>query len=489
MKKTVWIALGSFLIGLILAGIFFIYIPEKQADNKPFLEKNISSSYSSPLYASQISETNKDFVEIIKKIGPSVVKIQATKVERVSFGAIDSPFDDFWDRFFGIPQERHSIVVGSGFFISPDGYLLTNNHIAENSERIKVYSFQGKNYDAEIVGLDKKSDLALLKVEDNNNLPYAQFGNSEELQIGEWVLAFGNPMGMTHTVTSGIVSAKGRHLSTDYYQNFIQTDAAINRGNSGGPLVDMNGNVIGINTMILAPTGGNIGIGFAIPSNLAVNVIEQLKKSGKVIRGYLGVTIKPIDEDVRKVLGLKSNKGALINSIEAGSPADKAGLKTYDVIIEVEGEPIKDDNDLKFKIAELPPGKRINIKIIRDGKEKIVSTKLGKQDSDDEATIESSSEEGLGFRVQELTESIAHRYNLTTTEGLIIIEIKRGSPADLKGLQVGDIILEINRKRVKTVDDVKSILKNVDSGDPILLLIRRERRGLSEDYLVTLRIS
>ncbi|MFW6132102.1 MAG: PDZ domain-containing protein, partial [Candidatus Aminicenantaceae bacterium] len=180
---------------------------------------------------------------------------------------------------------------------------------------------------------------------------------------------------------------------------------------------------------------------------------------------------------------------ALINSIEPGSPADKAGLKTYDVIIEVEGEPIKDDNDLKFKIAELPPGKRINIKIIRDGKEKIVSTKLGKQDSDDEATIESSSEEGLGFRVRELTESIAHRYNLTTSEGLIIIEIKKGSPADLKGLQVGDIILEINRKRVKTVDDVKSILKKVDSGDPILLLIRRERRGLSEDYLVTLRIS
>ncbi|MBN1272254.1 MAG: Do family serine endopeptidase [Candidatus Aminicenantes bacterium] len=492
MKKTIQIALFTFVLGILIAGAIFVIIPEKNVSSKSFLEQKPNvPSYSSALFAAQDRSPvgTLDFVSIVEKVKQSVVRVEAHKVEKVGTRGIDTPFEDFWDRFFGIPreQERHSIAYGTGFFISPDGYILTNNHIAENSNEVLIYTYSGKEYKAEIVGLDSRSDLALLKVDDKN-LSFIALGDSDILKVGEWVVAIGNPLGMTYTVTAGIVSAKGRNLSNDAYQNFIQTDAAINRGNSGGPLLNMGGEVIGINTLILAPSGGNIGIGFAIPANLAKSVIQQLKEKGRVIRGYLGVIVSPVNEEIKDFLKLNSKEGALVNSVESNTPADKAGIRTYDVIVEIDGVPVKDDNDLKFKIAEIEPGRKVPIEVIRDGKRKILEAKLTELDTEEEQETSSPSGKDLGIGVQELTPSLASRYRLQTKEGLMIVEIEKGSIAQRKGLLVGDIILEANRVTVTSYNQLKKVIDGLNPGDPLLLKVRRERSGASQDFLVSLRI-
>ncbi|RLE03099.1 MAG: hypothetical protein DRJ11_05265 [Candidatus Aminicenantes bacterium] len=496
MKRFLWVAGVSFLLGLITAGMIFFYIPEK---NSTSTEINSHPELSGQLFASPPPQSvvNHGFVEIANKVGPAVVQIKASKVEKrtVTTWGDEWPFNDWWERFFGIPREREqefrATSFGSGFFISSDGYILTNNHVVEKAEKVEVFTINKDKYQAKIIGTDPKTDLALLKVE-ASGVPYAQLGDSSQCQVGEWVIAIGNPLGMEHTVTAGIISAKGRQLrgslNLPQYQDFIQTDAAINRGNSGGPLVNMKGEVIGITSIILAPTGGNIGIGFAIPSNLAKKVIEQLKKNGRVIRGYLGVIVSDIDQDTMTVLKLDSKQGALVNNVQPGTPAEKAGLKVYDVIIAIDGQPIKNANDLSFRIAEIPPGKEVTITIIRDGKKKDLKAKIAELEPTEEEQPTTSADKDIGITVQELTPQLARRYGFQTEEGLLITRVRRYSVADEAGLQRGDIILEVNRRPVRKVRDLEKILRKLKSGDPVMLRIRRETRDGYTDYIITLRI-
>ena len=512
MKKFVWVAIAAFALGLFVAGYVFVILPERHsAVPDTAAVYPAAPAASTNLYAASAPEVRADldFVGISEKVGPAVVKIVSEHKQkaRQQQGFEDQfPFDDFWDRFFGRPgpgqpqpQDYRSVVQGTGFFIAADGYILTNNHIAEDSVKNTVTTLQGKEYEAKVVGLDPKTDLALLKIE-AKDLPFAALGDSSLVRVGEWVLAIGNPLGMEHTVTAGIVSAKGRQLSPGSdggradslmptYQDFIQTDAAINRGNSGGPLVNMRGEVIGINSNILTPSGGNVGIGFAIPSNMAKKVVAQLKDKGKVTRGRLGVVMQNVTDGMRKQFDIKAAKGAIITTVEPDGPADKAGFKQYDVIVELNGQPIEDSNDLKFKIADIEPGNKISVKVIRDGKEVTLTPTVEELEPEEEKGEVASSEKDVGLSLAPMTPSLARRYGYRTTEGLLVTEVRNYSEADRAGLAAGDIILEVNRKKVATVREFESLLKKTPSGDEVILLVRRESDGQSQDLILPLKVS
>ena len=501
MKKYVWVAFAGFALGLVAAGYVFVYLPVRPAAPAAGAATE-PPALSSSLYASSAPEvrTDLDFAGISEKVGPAVVKIVSEHKVRAqqSQGFEDQfPFDDFWDRFFGRPaprqpQEYRSAVQGTGFFITPDGYILTNNHIAEDSIKNTVTTLQGKEYDAKVIGADPKTDLALLKIE-AKDLPFVALGDSATVRVGEWVLAIGNPLGMEHTVTAGIVSAKGRQLGVGMnvptYQDFIQTDAAINRGNSGGPLVNMRGEVIGINSNILSPTGGNIGIGFAIPSNMAKKIVAQLREKGRVVRGRLGVVMQNVTEGMRKQLGIGSEKGAIVTTVEPDGPAEKAGFKQYDVIVELNGRPVEDSNDLKFKIADIEPGKKISVKVVRDGKELVLTPTVEELDPEEEKGEETSSDKDVGLTLAPMTPGLARRYGYRTTEGLLVTEVRGYSEADKAGIATGDIILEVNRRKVATVREFEAILKKAASGEELILLVRRESDGQSQDIILPLKVS
>ena len=504
MKKLAWIAIPSFLLGVVAAGYVFLYHPEKTAAPAGiFAKAAVPAEPSSNLFASPLLQEKApmDFVAIAEKLGPAVVRIVAERKEAAQaqgFGE-DWPFgDDFFGRILPQPRQRQPEsntvqVSGTGFFISPDGYILTNNHLVEKDKttRVTITTTAGDDYDAKIIGTDPSTDLALIKIE-AKAMPFAELGDSAQTKVGEWVLAIGNPLGLDNTVTAGIVSYKGRSIDTQSYQDFIQTDAAINRGNSGGPLINMRGEVIGITSQILtsgfAGGGGNIGIGFAIPSDIAKKVVVQLKEKGRVVRGRLGVTIRDLTEGMVKQWNLKSKAGALVNTIEPDSPAEKAKIRQYDVITKINGQPVKNGDELRFKIADIKPGNKVDLTIVRDGKEMTVTAIVDELEPVQEKGQIASSEKDIGLSVVALTPATARRYGYRTTEGLLITEVRPGSEADRANLQQGLIILEVNRKKMTAVKDFEEILKKTASGDEVILLVRQEADSKSQDFIVTVKV-
>jgi serine protease Do len=373
------------------------------------------------------------------------------------------------DRFFNNPREGQNQRVaglGSGFFISPDGYILTNNHLVGNAMKVIVTDIEENEYTARKIGSDPKTDLALLKI-DIKNHSYIQLGDSDKLGVGDWVLAIGNPLGQDLSVTAGIVSAKGRQLSgldVDY-QDYIQTDASINQGNSGGPLIDMSGEAVGINSVILSTSGGNIGLGFAIPSNMAKKVIVDLKKEGRVVRGYVGIQIAEISDADARQYDLPMG-GVLVIKVEDDSPGQKAGLKKYDLIIEADGTKVKTTRELRTIIASHNPGDMVKLTCYREKTKKTVEVKVIEQPGS--VTINSGDEDGriidLGMVVIDNSRALEKQYGLGTSEGVVVSQVERGGIADQNNLQAGDVIVGVNRTPIENVRQFREIISKIIKG-------------------------
>ena len=429
--------------------------------------------------APAVSQGLPDFATLAKRVGPSVVNVSTTQVRKAA-ADVPSPFDgddpmsQFWQRFFGgrIPRgSQRQMGLGSGFIIDRNGTILTNYHVVDGAQKISVTLSDGKSYDAKVIGKDQKTDIAVIKIDAGQDLPAVTLGDSDRLDVGEWVMAIGNPFGLDHTVTSGIVSAKGRQIGAGPYDNFIQTDASINPGNSGGPLINLRGEVVGITTAIYSQSGGNIGIGFAIPTNSIKEVLPQLKDKGRVVRGYLGTTVQKITPEIADSLGVKQQRGALVADVVRGSPAERAGIKTGDIITEFNSKEVKDSTELPGLVARVAPGTGTSIKVLRDGKEMTLAITVGEMK---DTEVAASGQQGeLGLAVQPVTPEVAQSLGLDRAEGLVITEVKPGSAADDAGLREGDLITQINRRPVKNLADYNREMAQSKKGQSVLLLVRR----------------
>ncbi len=428
------------------------------------------------------------FTKLAEMASPAVVNIRTVKTikgggpvfrqfQRDPWGK-NSPFREFFERYFGedLQREFKQPSLGSGFIFDEEGFVVTNNHVIEDADQIKVKLKDDREFDAKIVGRDPNTDLALLKIESGENLPTVKLGDSDALKVGQWVVAIGSPFGLEHTVTAGIVSAKGRVIGSGPYDDFIQTDASINPGNSGGPLLNLKGEVVGINTAIIA---SGQGIGFAIPINLARDIIMALKNEGEVTRGWLGVAIQDLNGDMAEYYGVEDKKGVFVADVFEGDPADRAGIKAKDIILEVNGEKIKTSRQLTSMIAGIPVGESASIKILRDGKEQTVKVKIAKRSEEKLAARAQPREEAaeFGIRVSDLTPEIMQRFNMDESSGVIVIHIEEGGKGDDAGVRVGDIIKEINRRSVKNTGDYEAILNQLSSGESVNLFIRRKNTG------------
>lgn len=432
------------------------------------------------------------YADVVEKSSPAVVMIQSER--KAEAQPQQFPFGDFFNlpNSPQQPQDQQRPLergVGSGVIVSADGTILTNNHVVDGAEKITIQMNDKRTFQAKIVGTDPPSDLAVLKIE-ANNMPFLNLGNSDNVRIGDIVLAIGNPLGIGQTVTQGIISAKGRQtgISDGSFEDFLQTDAAINRGNSGGALINVSGELIGINSQILSTPGGggNIGIGFSIPSNMAKTVMEQLLKDGKVRRGLLGVNIQNVTEDIAKSFELKDTKGVLVSNVRAGSAAEKAGMKTGDIIVAINGEAVEDSNTLRNKVAGTLPGSEIKVKVLRDGAEQELTATLDefnvegtKTDSENDRNEQPKQESNgkLGLSLQPVTPEISKQLKLESTDGLVVTNVDPNGAAADKGIQRGDVILQINRQPVSSLDEVQTAIEK--GGDrPVLLLISRQGQTL-----------
>ena len=419
------------------------------------------------------------WVNLARDLKPAVVNIStkrgADAPEAMSPFGDDERFNQFFKHFFGNQPRRPARSMGSGFIINQDGHILTNNHVVANASEIRVKLSDGRELPAKVVGRDTKTDLALLKVE-ATGLPVIPLGNSSELQVGEPVMAIGNPFGLEQTVTTGIVSATGRVIGEGPYDNFVQTDASINPGNSGGPLINTRGQAVAINTAIFTQTGGSVGIGFAIPVDLAKTVVTQLANGGHVVRGYLGVSIQQVTPDLARSFGMTQPAGALVSSVVDGSPAAKAGVKPGDIITEYDGRKVARSEDLPRAVAETPIGRDVSLTVVRDGKPVSLRANIARLDDGDEARPAAQTKapkNALGLSLQPLTPAEARERGLGDRGGVLVRGVQDGSPAANAGLQPGDVITEINRTPVKSLDDVKQAMDKHAQDKPALFLVHR----------------
>jgi len=435
----------------------------------------------------------ESFADLADQISPSVVNITTSALVAAPAGDSPivpegSPFEDFFREFQdrngdgGTRGPRRSEALGSGFVISADGYIVTNNHVIEGADQISIEFFSGKKLDAKLVGTDTKTDIALLKVESDTPLPFVAFGDSDAMRVGDWVMAMGNPLGQGFSVSAGIVSARGRELSGTY-DDYLQTDAAINKGNSGGPLFNMDGRVIGVNTAILSPTGGSIGIGFSMASNVVTKVVGQLQQFGETRRGWLGVRIQDVTPDVAEAIGLTDAKGALITDVPEG-PARDGGMLAGDVIQTFDGQPVNDTRDLVNRVADAPIGEAVAVIVLREGKQETLQITLGRrEDAEAETTPVAAAPapapaeaEVLGMTLMPLTPEIVQELGLEAgTEGLAVSEVDQASEAFAKGLRDGDLITEAGQQKVVRIQDIQDrVTEAKDAGrKSLLLLVRR----------------
>jgi serine protease Do len=467
---------------LLLAGVFGLAIAAL-AGSQVILPP------STPAYAQIKTERpagQYSFADVVERVRPAVVSVrvkvdspQTMTFESEEFGGGNMPpqVEQFLRRFFGDqgvnpdrpgPRNRRVTGQGSGFFVSADGYIVTNNHVVERASEVDVTTDDGKSYTAKVVGLDARTDIALLKIDGRNDFPWVKFA-SEPPRVGDWVLAVGNPFGLGGTVTAGIVSARGRDIGANAYDDFLQIDAAVNRGNSGGPTFNLAGEVIGVNTAIVSPTGGSIGIAFAIPAESVQRVVASLKETGSVTRGYLGVQIQPVTPEIAEGLGLKEPQGALVADVQADTPAAKAGIKSGDVILAVEGQRVKDARDLSRRIASFQPNATVKLLVARDGKERNVEVNLAKLPDQRVERPSSRKQREQGSDVPRLGLSLAPGPG---REGVVVTEVDPNGPAAERGLATGDVILEVGGKAVSTPDQVRDAIAEARKDGRSVVLMR-----------------
>ncbi len=430
-----------------------------------------------------------NFSELAEKARPGVVNISTERTIKGGgrvfrhffgepYGDRRSPFDDFFGPFHDQPGREHKErSLGSGFIMDKAGYIVTNNHVVAEADEIKVKLYNGKEYDAEVVGRDTKTDVALIKIKDAGKLTPLPLGNSEALKVGTWVVAIGSPFGLEQTVTQGIVSAKGRSIGAGPYDDFIQTDASINPGNSGGPLLNLSGEVIGINTAIVAR---GQGIGFAIPIDMAKDIVNQLKDKGEVTRGWLGVQIRDLDESLANYYKVDPFSAVYVENVVPGDPADQAGIRSGDIIVSVDGHLVTSGRELATFIAGIPVGQKSKIVLLREGKKKTVSVKIAKQSAEQVkmASEKGGSSDDLGLQVADLSSENARQFGLDEDEsGVLVIEVENGSRADEAGVKVGDIIKGINRKKIRNLKDYEELIAKVDKKESVNLLVRSRNQG------------
>ena len=430
---------------------------------------------------------SKEFEEIARQVQPAVVNISTEQIIHNTAGQMPEGLDQFFGEnspfgsfFRNEPRDFKQRSLGSGFIVNSDGYILTNNHVVENASKIRVKLNDGREMEAKVVGTDPQTDLAVLKIP-ASNLPTLSMADSGKVQVGDWVLAFGSPFGLSQTMTAGIISAKGRTIGAGPYDNFLQTDAAINPGNSGGPLVDLDGNVVGINTMIASQNGGFQGIGFAIPASMAENVYGQLVKDGKVTRGWLGVRIQGLTPELAKGFNVKPDQGVLVAAVDSDSPAGRAGLQSGDIVLSFDGKEVHSPQDLSLAVAAAKVASTAQVAVLRNGERLSLDVKVGERPAEvgEHGRTTVPEEQGkLGIRVEDLTPQVAREMRLASGKGVLVTEVTPGSPAEEGGVRPGDVVQEINRIPVNKASELVAAVHDLKSGANILLKVERQGQPL-----------